>query len=53
MKPTKEGQIAKFHTPLSRRNPEQQYVVLEVIQDETKRPRADIQALNTGCHFTY
>ena len=50
MKPTKEGQIAKFHTPLAGENPEQLYVVLEVIQDD-ERPRADIQALNTGLPF--
>jgi hypothetical protein len=31
MEPTKERQIAKFHTPLARGNPEQLYVVLEVI----------------------
>ncbi|MFV8353403.1 hypothetical protein [Flavobacterium sp. XS2P14] len=50
MKPTKEGQIAKFHTPLAGENPEQLYVVLEVIEDE-ERPRADIQALKTGLPF--
>ena len=50
MKPTKEGQIAKFHTPLAGEDPEQLYVVLEVIEDE-ERPRADIQALKTGLPF--
>lgn len=50
MKPTKQGQIAKFHTPLAEENPEQLYVVLEVI-DDVERPRADIQALNTGLAF--
>lgn len=50
MKPTKQGQIAKFHTPLADENPEQLYVVLEVIEDD-ERPRAEIQALNTGLPF--
>jgi hypothetical protein len=50
MKPTKQGQIAKFHTPLAEENPEQLYVVLEVIED-VERPRAGIQALNTGLAF--
>ena len=50
MKPTKEGQIVKFHTPLPDENPDQLYVVLEVITHD-ERPRADIQALNTGLSF--
>jgi transcription antitermination factor NusG len=50
MKPNKQGQIVKFHTPLEGENPEQFYVVLEVIEDE-ERPRVDIQALNTGLAF--
>lgn len=50
MKPNKIGQVAKFHTPLSDENPEQLYVVLEIIQD-VERPRADIKALNTGLSF--
>ena len=50
MKPTKQGQIVKFHTPLADENPNQLYVVLEVIEDN-ERPRADIQALNTGLSF--
>lgn len=50
MRPTKQGQIAKFHTPEEGENPEQLYVVLEVIEDGEK-PRADIQALNTGLPF--
>lgn len=45
MRPNKNGQIARFHTPLEGENPEQLYVVLEVIEDD-ERPRADIQALN-------
>jgi hypothetical protein len=50
MRPDKKGQIARFHTPLEGENPEQLYVVLEVIEDD-ERPRADIQALNTGLSF--
>jgi transcription antitermination factor NusG len=50
MKPIKKGQIVKFHTPLADEKPNQLYVVLEVIDDD-ERPRADIQALNTGLSF--
>ena len=50
MKPSKQGQIVKFHTPSHGENPEQLYVVLEVIEDD-ERPRADIQALDTGLAF--
>jgi transcription antitermination factor NusG len=50
MKPTKKGQVAEFHGPLKGENPEQLYVVLEIIDDE-ERPRVDIQALNTGLAF--
>jgi hypothetical protein len=47
MQVTKEGQIVKYHSPLSDENPEQVYVVLEIKYD-TESPKADIQALNTG-----
>ncbi len=50
MNPTKKGQIAKFHTPLEGENPEQLYLVFEVIED-VDRPRAHIKALNTGLSF--
>lgn len=50
MTPNKTGQVAKFHTPLPDEDPNQIYVVLEIIQDDI-RPRADIQALNTGLPF--
>ena len=50
MKPNKIGQVAKFHTPLPDENPDQLYVVLEIIED-VERPRADIKALNTGLSF--
>ena len=47
MRPTKAGQIAKFHTPLSFEDPNQLYVVME-IKEDNERPRADIKALNNG-----
>lgn len=50
MTPNKTGQVAKFHTPIPDENPNQIYVVLEIIEDDI-RPRADIQALNTGLPF--
>lgn len=50
MRPNKIGQVAKFHTPLPDENPDQLYVVLEIIEDD-ERPRADIEALNTGLSF--
>ena len=50
MNPIEKGQIVKFHTPLPEENPDQLYVVLEIITDD-ERPRADIQALNTGLSF--
>jgi flagellar biosynthesis/type III secretory pathway ATPase len=50
MKPTQIGQVAKFHTPLPDENPDQLYVVLEII-DNDDRPRADIKPLNTGLSF--
>jgi hypothetical protein len=50
MRPNKIGQVAKFHTPLPDENPDQLYVVLEIIEDD-ERPRADIKALNTGLSF--
>jgi len=50
MRPNKIGQVAKFHTPLPDKNPNQLYVVLEIIEDD-ERPRADIKALNTGLSF--
>jgi len=51
METIKEGKIVKFHTPLADENPNQLYVVLEVIEDN-ERSRAKIQALNTGLAFT-
>ncbi len=50
MRPNKIGQVAKFHSPLPEENPNQLYVVLEIIEDD-ERPRADIKALNTGLSF--
>lgn len=51
MKPTKAGQIARFHTPLQDEDPNQLYVVLEVIEDG-KNSRAKIKDLNGGLPFT-
>ena len=50
MKSISKGNVVKFHTPLPEENPNQLYVVLEVIADD-ERPRADIQPLNTGLSF--
>lgn len=50
MRPNKIGQVAKFHTPLPDENPNQLYVVLEIIEDD-ERPRANIKALSTGLSF--
>ena len=44
MKPTKEGEIVKFHTPPAGENPNQLYVVLAIKIDGV-RDRADIQSL--------
>ncbi|QJW92470.1 hypothetical protein HNV11_23650 (plasmid) [Spirosoma taeanense] len=49
MIPNKAGQVVKFHSPYPDEDPNQLYVVLEVFDHE--RPRADIQALNTGLSF--
>ena len=51
MKPTKEGQIVKFHTPLPDEDTDQLYVVLEV-KDDVEKPRVDIIILNGGQPFT-
>ncbi|KGO85982.1 hypothetical protein Q765_13030 [Flavobacterium rivuli WB 3.3-2 = DSM 21788] len=50
MNPDKSGQIVKFHLPIKGENPEQVYVILELHKD-VERPRAKIQALNTGLAF--
>lgn len=50
MKSISKGNIVKFHSPLPDENPNQLFVVLEVIAED-ERPRADIQALNTGLSF--
>jgi len=50
MRPNKIGQVAKFHSPLPDENPNQLYVLLEIIEDD-ERPRADFKALNTGLSF--
>lgn len=50
MKPTKEGQIVKFHTPLVGEDSDQLYVLLE-LKIDGQRDRADIKALGTGSPF--
>jgi hypothetical protein len=50
MKPSRRGQVVKFHTPYEDEDPEQLYVVLEYIEDG-KRSRAKILAANTGLPF--
>jgi hypothetical protein len=45
MRPTKIGQVVKFHTPLPDEDPDQLYVVNEIIFD-VENPRAHIQVLN-------
>lgn len=47
MRPTKEGQLVKFHTLLPGENPDQLYVVLQV-QEDSENPRSDIKALGTS-----
>ncbi len=50
MKPKKIGEVVKFHTPLPEENPDQLYVVLELIED-VESPRAKIKDLNTVLSF--
>lgn len=50
MKPTKIGQVVKFHTPLADEDPNQLYVVLEIKGDDAAA-RVDIKALHTGLSF--
>ena len=49
MLPTKIGQVARFHTPLQGEDPNQLYVVLQIIDDEWSR--AQIQPLGTNLSF--
>lgn len=50
MKPTKIGQVVKFHSPLEDEDPNQVYVILEIKSDEVYS-RVDIKALRTGLPF--
>lgn len=50
MRPNKTGQVVRFHTPLPDENPNQLYVILEIIRD-SESPVADIKALNTVLSF--
>jgi hypothetical protein len=47
MKPSRRGQVVKFHSPYEDEDPEQLYVILEYIEDGY-RSRATMQAANTG-----
>lgn len=50
MKPTKVGQVVKFHTPYPDEDPNQLYVILEIKGDDDTT-RVDIKALHTGFSF--
>jgi len=50
MRPTKIGQVVKFHTPLPDEDPDQLYVVKEIFFD-VEDPRAHIQELN--CEYSF
>ncbi|MFZ4400595.1 MAG: hypothetical protein ACOYO1_11215 [Bacteroidales bacterium] len=50
MKPNKEGQVVKFHTPFPDENPDQLYVILELHTD-VEKPRAFLKELNGGLPF--
>jgi len=52
VKPTRSGQIVRFHTPNEDEDPEQLYLVREVIEDGEKS-RIIILALNTGYSFPW
>lgn len=47
MRPTKSGQIARYHTPYPTEDPNQLYIVLDAFED-VERPRAHIKALFSG-----
>lgn len=50
MKPNRQGQTVRFHTPLVDEDPSQLYVVVEIYFDVDK-PRAIIKALGTGLTY--
>ena len=50
MRPNKTGQVANFNIRLPDENPNQHYVVLEIIEDD-ERPRADIKKLKIDLSF--
>jgi hypothetical protein len=50
MRPSKIGQVVKFHTPFPDEDPDQLYVVLEIYFD-VKDPRACIKELN--CKYSF
>ncbi|WP_370001027.1 hypothetical protein [Winogradskyella sp.] len=50
MRPTRRGQVVKFHTPYEDEDPDQLYVILEYIEDG-KKSRAKIMASNPESSF--
>lgn len=50
MKPSKPGQLVKFHTLRPDAKQNQLYIITE-IKEDFERSRADIRALNTECSF--
>jgi len=50
MKPNRQGQIVRFHSPLEDEDPSQLYVVIEIHFD-VEKPRALIKALGTGLTY--
>jgi hypothetical protein len=51
MKPSKVGQVVKFHTPFADEDPNQLYVILEIKGDDATT-RVDIKALQIGHSFS-
>ena len=50
MKPTKAGEIVRFHTPFEDEDPNNIYVIIEIHLD-VNTPRCKIKALDTGLKF--
>ena len=46
MRPNKIGQVAKFHALLRDENPNQLYIVLEIIEDENGKERTGTLFVN-------
>jgi hypothetical protein len=50
MRPSREGQIARFHTPYPDEDPTQQYVILEIYFD-IEQPKTLIKPLHSKLRF--